>query len=61
MRRIGIRGYLLALGTGVVGVVIGSLIQQQPTTTTVVLFAIGIALVVLSFLGRRREKPVESR
>jgi predicted MFS family arabinose efflux permease len=59
MRRIGIRGFLLAIGIGLVGVVIGTLIEQQSAEATVIIFAIGIVLVVLSFLGQRPEKPAE--
>lgn len=59
MRRIGVRGVLLAIGTGLVGVVIGTVIEPQSTQATVIIFAIGIVLVVLAFVGGRAAKPVE--
>lgn len=55
--RIGARCVTLAVGAALLGVVIGTLIEQPSTRATVVIFGIGIVLVVISFLV---QQPKES-
>ncbi|MFH1610077.1 MAG: hypothetical protein ABID40_05570 [Candidatus Bipolaricaulota bacterium] len=57
MQKLGIqvRCLLLAIGTALVGLVIGTVIKQPSTGATVVVFSIGIVFIVLGFLrGPRR-------
>ncbi|HPD07195.1 MAG TPA: hypothetical protein PLC08_04955 [Candidatus Bipolaricaulis sp.] len=53
------RWFLLAIGTALLGVVIGNLLPQISTTVTVILFAGGIVLVILPFLGSGRKTKTQ--
>ncbi|MGD9840752.1 MAG: hypothetical protein AB7U87_03505 [Candidatus Bipolaricaulis sp.] len=53
------RWFLLAIGTALLGVVIGNLLRQLSTPVTVVLFAGGIVLVILPFLGSGRKTKTQ--
>jgi hypothetical protein len=49
------RWVLLSIGTALLGVVIGNLLPPLSTLITVVLFAGGIVLIILPFLGSGRK------
>ncbi|HOD73242.1 MAG: hypothetical protein PHX35_03735 [Candidatus Bipolaricaulis anaerobius] len=53
------RWFLLAIGTALLGVVIGNLLPQLSTPVTVVLFAGGIVLIILPFLGSGRKTKTQ--
>lgn len=57
MQKLGIqvRCLLLAIGAALVGLVIGTLIKQPSTAATVVVFAVGVLLIVLGLLRRKRD------
>ena len=53
------RWVLLSIGTALLGVVIGNLLPPLSTLITVVLFAGGIVLIILPFLGSGRKTKTQ--